>query len=621
MKKHLLVFFVLSVLVLSFAAISNPDTIIKREIGEPQTLDPAYAYDTASGEVIFNIAENLIAYDGEALDEFIPMLSTVVPTVENGYLSEDGLTYTFVIREGVTFQNGNALTPEDVEYSFERNMLASQFGGPTWMYLEPLTGYQFLEQSVPPFVGVNEWSDLFNEDGTVKEEYKEDLIAFYEEVIDPAVEVNGQEVTFNLEIPYGPFLNVLAHFSAWSVILDKDWSIEQGAWDGNPDGWWKWHDLRTEDTTFYDNIMGTGPYELVEWDRTTQQVIMKRNENYWGDPAPVENVVLRSITEWSTAKTAFEAGDIDIMTPDQQYMSQLRGREDEGIITVEGLTTLSTDVIGFIWGINPDSKYIGSGRLDGEGIPTNFFADENVRKGFQHAFSYDAYIENVLEGQAIQPASALPQGLLGYNEDLYKPSFDIDAATNYFRRAFRGQLWNRGFKMSLIYNSGNDARQSAMEILRDNLAQINPKFQVEVRGVQWPDYVASRRSYTNPTNFFSWLADYPDPHNFISTYYNSDSGYYAAYMGDSYARFAKLPQPEFGGVSLNDYIMMALEETNTQKRGMMYEKISEFAVEHAVNLPVDQVLARKAYRDWLKGWERNPMQGNSDYFYQLSKTE
>ncbi|MDK2945517.1 MAG: peptide/nickel transport system substrate-binding protein, partial [Geotoga sp.] len=109
MKKILVVLFVLSALVFSFAAIPNPDTIIKREIGEPETLDPAYAYDTASGEVIFNIAENLVAYDGEALNKFVPMLSTVVPTVENGYLSEDGLTYTFVIREGVKFHNGNDL--------------------------------------------------------------------------------------------------------------------------------------------------------------------------------------------------------------------------------------------------------------------------------------------------------------------------------------------------------------------------------------------------------------------------------------------------------------------------------------------------------------------------------
>jgi len=620
MKKLLLVLLVLSALVLSFAAIPNPDTIIKRVIGEPETLDPAYAYDSASGEVIFNIAENLIAYDGEKLNEFVPELSTVVPTIDNGYMSEDGLTYTFVIRKGVKFQNGDTLTPEDVEYSFERNMLASQFGGPTWMYLEPLTGYQYLEYSVPEFVGVGEWADLFNEDGSLKSEYKDDMIRYYNEVIDPAVTVNGQEVTFHLAIPYGPFLNVLAHYSGWSVVLDKQWSIEQGAWDGKADGWWKWHNLRTEDATFYDHLMGTGPYELVDWDRTQQQVILKRNDNYWREPAAVENVVLKVITEWSTAKTAFEAGDVDIMTPDQQYMTQLRGREDEGIETVEGLPTLATDVIGFIWGVNPDSKYIGSGKLDGEGIPTNFFADENVRLGFQHSFSYDAYIQNTLEGQAIQPPSALPKGLLGYTE-VDKPSLDLQAATNYYKRAFRGQLWNKGFKMTLLYNSGNDSRQAAMEILRDNLAKINPKFQVEVRGVQWPDYVASRRSYTNPTNFFSWQADYPDPHNFISTYYNSDSGYYAAYMGDEYSKFAKLPQPEFGGVSLNDYIDMALKEANTTKRAMMYEKISTFAVKHAINLPVDQVLARKTFRSWIHGWERNPMQGNSDDFYKLSKHE
>ncbi|MEM1991199.1 MAG: hypothetical protein QXO76_08585 [Thermoproteota archaeon] len=45
--------------------IKNPDTIIEATIGEPETLDPAWAYDTASGEVIFNIYETLIFFDRE----------------------------------------------------------------------------------------------------------------------------------------------------------------------------------------------------------------------------------------------------------------------------------------------------------------------------------------------------------------------------------------------------------------------------------------------------------------------------------------------------------------------------------------------------------------------------
>ncbi|MEM3589355.1 MAG: hypothetical protein QXE25_05895, partial [Nitrososphaerota archaeon] len=80
--------------------IKNPDTIIEATIGEPETLDPAWAYDTASGEVIFNIYETLIFFNREKVDEFIPMIAEKVPSVENGLIKDDGRTIIFPIRKG-----------------------------------------------------------------------------------------------------------------------------------------------------------------------------------------------------------------------------------------------------------------------------------------------------------------------------------------------------------------------------------------------------------------------------------------------------------------------------------------------------------------------------------------
>ena len=64
---------------------------------------------------------------------------TEVPTLENGGISADGKTYTFTIRQGVKFQEGADLTPEDVAYSFKRNMIVDPDGGPMWMLIEALT--------------------------------------------------------------------------------------------------------------------------------------------------------------------------------------------------------------------------------------------------------------------------------------------------------------------------------------------------------------------------------------------------------------------------------------------------------------------------------------------------
>jgi len=97
--------------------IKNPDTIVFYTIGEPKTLDPADAYDTASGEVIFSIYDGLITYKGADTETFYPSLAT------DWSVSDDSLTWTFNLRENVKFSNGNDFTAEDVKYSFDRVLI------------------------------------------------------------------------------------------------------------------------------------------------------------------------------------------------------------------------------------------------------------------------------------------------------------------------------------------------------------------------------------------------------------------------------------------------------------------------------------------------------------------
>ena len=96
----------------SAQTVNKPYELVVATIGEPRTVDPAWADDTASEELIFNVFETLIFFDGESVDEFVPVLAT------EWAISDDGLTYAFKIREGVKFHNGEILTTEDVEYSF-----------------------------------------------------------------------------------------------------------------------------------------------------------------------------------------------------------------------------------------------------------------------------------------------------------------------------------------------------------------------------------------------------------------------------------------------------------------------------------------------------------------------
>jgi len=219
MKRNLLVTVIVLALItafasFSFAEVKNPDTMILATIGGPETIDPHWSYDTASGEVIYNCYDNLINYKGESTSEFVPMLSTEVPSVKNGLISEDGLTYTFPIREGVKFHNGDVLTPEDVTYSFKRGLVFDRSGGPMWMLFEPLLACHSIEEIATEVAGVENYSDLFEDGdtrGELKSNYKEAMIKVITDYVDKAVEIDGNNVIFHLAQTYGPFLNILAH--------------------------------------------------------------------------------------------------------------------------------------------------------------------------------------------------------------------------------------------------------------------------------------------------------------------------------------------------------------------------------------------------------------------------
>lgn len=117
----------------------------------PATLDPANCYDSVSAELISNIYETLIAFDGESNDVFRPQLATQVTVTPPPLGAPPYTLYTiyFQIRTGVNFVGScrtdypltwtiYPLTTADVEYSLERVMVHNYQGGPSWMLTEPL---------------------------------------------------------------------------------------------------------------------------------------------------------------------------------------------------------------------------------------------------------------------------------------------------------------------------------------------------------------------------------------------------------------------------------------------------------------------------------------------------
>jgi len=543
--------------------IKNPDAIITLTAFPITTLDPSWHYETSSAAVLSQIYETLITYKGSSATEFEPLLATEVPSLENGLISEDGLTYRFPIRKGVRFHNGNELTPEDVEYSFERMMVMDRTGGPAYLLLEPLLDV----------------SSLTDEDGNF-------VVGF--EQIDQAVEVEGDYVVFHLATPCPSFLSIIA--CNWAgLIIDKEWTIEHGGWDGTEATWKDFHNpAKKEDTALFNIANGTGPFMLERWD-PGQEIVLKRNDNYWRGPAKIERLVRRIVYEWSTRRMALLAGDADIVYVPAMYIPQVEGVE--GIKVIKPLPQLF--VTGIMWNqdINLEGNpFVGSGQLDGEGIPADFFKDIDVRKAFSYSFDWDAFIEEGLLGLGRPLASPIPPGIDYYNPDQQGYQYDPEKATEHFKRAFGGEVWEKGFKLVIAYNTGNEARKLAGEILERNIEALNPKFHIDVLGVTWPTLLDLRLTKRLPVYVAGWVADYPDAHIFVYPYMYS-TGYYAITQG------------------IKGYDALIEEGRRTldpEKRREIYYKLQNLAQEDAIGLWY-QVMGAYIGREWVKGWYFNPM--------------
>lgn len=618
MKRNLLVTMLILALITAFASfgfaeVKNPDTMIEVTIAGPETMDPHWAYDTSSGEVIYNCYDNLINYKGESTSEFVPMLSTEVPSVENGLVGEDGLTYTFPIREGVKFHNGDILTPEDVVYSIKRALIFDRSGGPMWMFFEPLLATHDIEEIAVKVAKVENYSDMFvggNPRGEIKSEYNEAMSKVITDYVDKVVSIDGNKVTFHLAQAYGPFLNIVAHSGNWGSIIDKKWAIEQGAWDGKADTWWKYHDPECENDPLYKIENGTGPFVLKKW--VPEVVVMlERFDDYWQGPAKVKNAQIKVVTEWTTRKLMLQTGDADIINVPLQYLSEVKGLE--GVRVIENLPTLRNAVSMWPWTINAEGNpYIGSGKLDGEGIPSDFFSDIHVRKGFSYLFPYDIFIAKIAKGQSLRIPGPIVKPLLGFSDD---PSlfynFSLLNAKKEFEQAWDGQLWEKGCKFTIFYNEGNDARKAVCDMLAAYANMINPKFKITPVGLTWSAYLKAFMTEKLPIFTIGWVADYPDPHNWVPTYMGS-KGDYSGFFGEAYRKFAE--------ENVDPLIAKALKETDSEKRATLYKELTQIAHDQAISLYVEQRIDNHVERNWVKGWYYNTIIPGAD-FYSLSKGE
>lgn len=585
----------------AWAQVPNPDTYIVATIGDLETLDPAWHYDTASATAIFNIYETLVFYEGEHVDKFVPRLAT------SWEVSEDGLVYTFTIRDGVKFHEGGDLTPEDVVYSFHRALIQDRSGGPIHMLIEPL-------------LDVYSIRDLAEKVGD------EEALRLVQE----AVKLVDGKVVFKLAYPFAPFIQILA--GSWSSIVDKEWVIEQGGWDGSVN-WRKWHDPAAEESELFNKANGTGPFKLERW-VPGEYISFVRNENYWRPPAKLARVVIKVVPEWGTRLAMFEAGDVDVIAVPRAYVAHMEPLVAAGKARMHGPLPSSIAQSGFFnFMVAEGSPFMPL--LGGEPNP-DLLSDIHLRRALNYAMDLETYIKEAWLGEAWPLRGPIIIGRLGFNPDQPIYGFDLEKAEEELRLAWGGELWKKGFRLTITYNTGNLMRKFAAEMLERHIEGFNDKrwkegyrspFVVEVLDLPWPTYLKNMDADQLPLFFVGWLEDYAHPHNWVHPYMHRAGAFALAQnfhvvkdvtFKPVYATW--LPEKTYATLQdlFDELIDIAKKELDLEKAKLVYFELNRLAVEYAINTAHIHLMVRRYEQVWVRGWYYNPA-FPGDYFYDLWK--
>jgi len=579
-------------------AVPNPSEMIvaAAEGSRPGSVDPSGPWNIAGWELQLNVYETLAFFDREKTDQFVPMLAT------SWTVSTDGLTYTFQIRgtgetePPVKFHNGDTLTTEDVEYSFERFMVQD-----IWFacfFYEPL---------------LNRLSSR-DEAGN---------IVVTAEQIDNAITRTATTVTLHLAIPYPPFLQILS--MPYSSILNKEWCVALGDWPGTWDNWQNYSrpseslmDLQdTQAPGPHVNAMcGTGPYYLEYLDDTLEEWSIRKFDDYWGGwPAPgargfVERAKVTWHYTWEERRDMFLAGQIDSLGVPRENVAEVLGQP--GVRCIYPLPNLGCTALFFNFDINQTSPNLGvpeglpRGTVNESGIPPDFFSDVDVRKGFAYCINYTRIMDEVLLGEGFQPATPIIWGLPFYNAEQEKYSLDLTKAEEHFRVAWGGQLRANGFRMTLAYFEENLLYQKAFEMIKAGVESLNAKFHVDVMPLNWTEFLPQRSQGQLPMIRYGWLADFADPHDFAIGFMYSH--------GDFASMF------RYANATVDVLVEAGIRELDPNRRKQIYYDLQSLYHEDCPSVPLYQDRGRRVEREWVQGWYHNPLV-SVNYFYAQWKEE
>jgi oligopeptide transport system substrate-binding protein len=431
---------------------------------EPGSLDPALAQGTHESWVLDHSFEGLMKLDQEG--------HVASGMAEDYKISDDFLTYTFTLRDGIKWSNGDPVTAEDFEFAWKRAIdpeLAADYAFQIADYVKGGNAYLSGEGSL--------------DDVAIK-----------------ALDDKTLEVT--LEAPTAYFLELTAFYTYYPV--------NKNVVEANPD-WAKSADTH----------VSNGPFYLTEWEHDAS-LKMRKNDNYYdADKVNLDGIDLTIIDDENTTWQAYEGGEYDLLLPIPQAV--VAKMKDEGNPEL----VLGGEVGTYYFNLNNDVKPFNNAKVRkglSYALDKATITDKIAQGGQMPAEGVVPFGMFDEDGKEYRDKVG---NLIPYDLDLAKNLFEEGLAEEGMTI---DDFNSKGFV--LLYNTQESHKkiaQAAQEMWRTNLGiEIgleNVDFQVKLDREKAGDYDISRAG---------WIGDYMDPMTFIDLWYSKSSFNDANYNNPKY---------------------------------------------------------------------------------------
>ena len=315
--------------------------------------------------------------------------------------------------------------------------------------------------------------------------YLGDIIGVDDVLKDKTTEISGVEIIddytlkVTIDAPKAYFLSKLTYPATF--VVDKA-NVESGK------EWWH-------------KPNGSGPFKLKDW-KAGEILILEPNALYYQEPAKLKRVNFNLLAGMPMAM--YETGKIDIAPVYENYIERVTDKNGSFYEELVIFPELSSFYIGFNTKKPP-------------------FDDINIRQAFCHAVNKDRIIELTLKGMMTKADGILPPNMPGYNKNLHGLDYDVAKAKSLITNSKYGSAANLPSITITTSGFGGNIPEYLGAIIQD--WKQNLDVQVSVRQLEPEIFSYYLKEEVDEMFMLGWIADYPDPQNFLDNLFRTGNEY------------------------------------------------------------------------------------------------